>query len=83
MRMRTQSAAIKHIRAHDPDSAITPWALRSMVLSGQIPSVQVGRKRLIDLDTLNLYLSPETESTNINNGDIYGTVRPVRIAKSR
>ena len=44
MRMRTQAEVMKFIKEHDPDTALTPWALRGMVLSGKIPSVQVDRQ---------------------------------------
>lgn len=80
MRMRTQAEVMAYIRESDPDTALTPWALRSMVLSGKIPSTTVGRKRLIDLDTLELYLSPAPEpEPNSELG--YGTIRPVNIVK--
>ena len=58
MRMRTLPATMKVIREADPDTAITPWALRNMVLSGEIPTVLVGRKRLIDVDKLPEYMTP-------------------------
>jgi len=79
MRMRTQSEVMKHIRQDDPDTAITPWALRSMVLSGKIPSVQVGRKRLINIDTLPEYLSPTSEPEPPER--TFGVIRPLRMAK--
>lgn len=80
MRMRTLAETMTYIKSQDPQTALTPCALRSMVLSGKIPFVQVGRKRLIDLDTLNDYLlyAPEPTPTA---GESYGTIRPVRIAK--
>ena len=52
MRMRTIDQAITYLRDRDPETAITKNALRQMVKNGDIPSVQVGRKRLIALETL-------------------------------
>jgi len=84
MRMRTKAEVMAYIREHDPDTALTPWALRSMVLTGKIPSVQVGRKRLIDLDTLDNYLSPTpapASDTNTDTNEAYGIIRPIDIGK--
>ena len=70
MRMRTQAEAIAALRRADPECAITPYALRTMILSGRIPSLMVGRKRLIDLDTLQQYLcapAPVSEAAPTNN----------------
>lgn len=80
MRMRTQAKAMEYIREQDPNTSLTPWALRKMVLTGKIPSVQVGRKRLIDLDTLDDYLSPTPEETRDVN-ESYGAIRPVSIER--
>jgi hypothetical protein len=40
----------------DAETAITPNALRRMVVSGQIPYTKAGKKYLIDLDVLFEYL---------------------------
>ncbi|GHV38071.1 hypothetical protein FACS18949_18320 [Clostridia bacterium] len=64
MRMRTQSEALAAVRAEDPDTALTPHALRQMVLSGQIPTVRAGRKYLLDLDRLPEYLAAQCEQAS-------------------
>ena len=76
MRMRTQAEVIKHIKEIDPDTALTPWALRGMILSGKIPSVQVGRKRLINMDMIEEYLSPKSEPEPAQGN--YGVIRPLK-----
>ena len=72
MRMRTQAQALAAIKAEDPETNLTAWALRQMVLTGVVPSVQVGRKRLIDLDRLSEYLTPTAGApvTSITSGTI-------------
>jgi hypothetical protein len=75
-RMRTQSEVMAYIKQQDPQTSLTPWALRNMILTGKIPSIEVGRKRLIDLDTLDRYLSPTPESVSGNKLG-YGNIRPV------
>ena len=56
MRLRTQREALMELHQKDPGSCLTAYAIRSMVLTGRIPTVAVGRKRLIDMDTLPDYL---------------------------
>ena len=55
-RLRTLTETYNHIKDMDPDTAITPNALRRMTVSGNIPCVKVGKKYLIDLDVLFEYL---------------------------
>lgn len=52
MRMRTIEQTAAHIKAIDPETALTKTAIRRMVISGDIPSVKAGQKYLIDLDRL-------------------------------
>lgn len=59
-RMRGIRQAVEEIKTADPKTALTEKALRRLILSGVIPSVVVGRKYLINLDTLERYLSGET-----------------------
>lgn len=51
-RLRTLTETYTYIKDSDAETAVTPNALRRMVVSGHIPSVKVGRKYLIDIDTL-------------------------------
>ncbi len=51
-RMRTIPKAFEEIKQADPNTDLTLRALRLMVNNGSIPTVQVGRKRLVDLDLL-------------------------------
>ena len=51
-RLRTLTDTYKYIKEMDADTAITPYALRRLVISGHIPSVKIGKKYLIDIDTL-------------------------------
>ncbi len=56
-KMRLISEAYKAIKEDDPNTALTMNALRCLVRNGEIPSVQIGRKRLINYDNLLQYLS--------------------------
>ena len=54
--MRTINEAAVFLQQADPDTAVTKTALRRLVTSGQIPSVRVGAKYLIDLSALDEFL---------------------------
>jgi len=56
-RMRTLSEAMSYLRIQDPETCITPYALRRMVKSGTIPVWKSGNKYLINIDALEAYLS--------------------------
>ena len=49
---RTIQQAFECIKTLDADTAITYHALRQLVVSGQMPSMRVGKKYLTDLDVL-------------------------------
>lgn len=48
--------AARWLRETDPGSALNYTALRRLVLTGQIPHVSVGRKRLVALEDVEGYL---------------------------
>lgn len=50
IRMRTIPEAYQELRKADPHTAITYNALRKMVITGRIPHIPVGNKRLVNMD---------------------------------
>lgn len=56
-RMRTLDEAYTELKQLDPHTAVSKYALRQMALSGAIPVVMCGRKRLINFDGLIAYLN--------------------------
>ena len=60
-RMRTIDEAAKWLLENDPETALTKTALRRLVVTGQLPSVRVGQKYLISLETLESYLRGSDE----------------------
>ena len=56
---RTIQQAFESIKAFDAGTAITYHALRQMVVSGQMPSMRIGKKYLIDLDVLTSLLNAQ------------------------
>ena len=77
MRMRTIDEAFKHIKEADPDTKLTRWAFRAMVVDGRIPSNFAGRKYLINIDLLDEYfrLDAEREAEKLAQPEDYGTIR--------
>jgi len=74
-RLRTLTEAIRHIQKIDPATALTHHALRVLVLSGEFRHVSIGKKRLVDIDLLEKYLSgeyvpPERELPQEQSGTI-------------
>lgn len=67
-RKRTLDEAYNELKQLDPDTAYTKYYIRRLALSGAVPTVMCGRKRLIDLDALIEYLNTphETEFTAAN-----------------
>ena len=57
MRARTIREAAYYFRETDPQTCLTETAIRRIIRSGAVPSVRVGRKYLITVETLEAYLS--------------------------
>ena len=72
-RMRTLDGCIKQLKQDDPKTEFTRFALRRMVLSGQISYVKTGNKYLVNYDALVSLLNNGIESQScdsINEPDI-------------
>ena len=72
--MRTIDEAAAFMRRTDPHTAVTKTALRRLVTSGQIPSVRVGTKYLIDLGVLDEFFGGQTAKEQTIQS---GTIRPL------
>jgi len=55
--MRTLEALARHYRRIDPETAITQHFLRKRVISGEIPCVKAGVKRLIAIEDVDEYIN--------------------------
>lgn len=67
-RMRTIQQAAEWIKEADPCSALTRTAIRRLVLTGAIPHVSAGNKRLIALEDVEAYLAGELATQQIDGG---------------
>lgn len=55
-RFRTVEQAYQEIIKLDPETAISKRLVKDLVYSGEVPSIKVGVKHLVDLDCLIEYL---------------------------
>lgn len=55
-RIRTIHQCVVEIKKIDNSSAITEYFIRSLIKSGEIPSIKSGTKVLVDLDCLISYI---------------------------
>lgn len=51
-RMRLISEAYAEIKEADPNTAITMTAFRRLVLDGRIPSIMIGNKRVVSMESV-------------------------------
>lgn len=63
---RTPAKLIEEIKREDPNTGLTLYSIRQMLLSKEIQFIKRGRKYLIDKDSLLEYLST-TANENKNN----------------
>lgn len=63
-RLRTLPQAFEELKREDPDTAMTMRALRRMVNTGELPTVHIESKRLINMPVLFNYLSCSDEQVS-------------------
>lgn len=71
-RMRTLDECYAEIKKMDENTAISKYYIRQLAISGKVPTIMCGRKRLINLDGLIEYISScnSTAHTVIEYGNI-------------
>ena len=68
-RMRTAKKAIEELKMIDPNTAFTERALRRMINNGEIPTFDIGNRKLVNFDNLLSILS-----------DGFGTAQAIRVS---
>ena len=56
-RLRTLPQAFEELKREDPDTAMTMRALRHMVETGEIPTISIYSKKLVNMDLLYEHIS--------------------------
>lgn len=54
---RTIREAAAHFRTIDPQTSLTETAIRTLLRTGAVPSIRVGKKYLVSLEALESYLA--------------------------
>ncbi len=67
VRTRTIKEAAAYFREEDPQTCLTETAIRTLLRSGAVPSVKVGKKYLVSLEALEGYLTGEIKHTKQRN----------------
>ncbi len=69
VRMRFAQDCVEELRREDPDTPISLNYIRALAKQGVVPSVPIGKRRLINFDALCEYLAaPHTEQTPTVSG---------------
>lgn len=55
--LRTLPKAYEAFKAKDPETALTKNYFRTLVKTGAIPSVRLGKNYLLDVETLDAHIS--------------------------
>lgn len=55
-RIRTIESAYREIKANDPNTSITKYYIREIIINGKIPFRKSGKRFLFDMDKLEEYL---------------------------
>lgn len=58
---RTIREAAAYFQENDPQTCLTETAIRTLLRTGAVPSVRVGKKYLVTVEALEAYLTGETE----------------------
>ena len=74
--MRTLDECYNEIKKIDENTAISKYYIRQLAISGKIPVVMCGRKRLINLDGLIEYLLSSGTAEN-NSAAENNRIRPM------
>lgn len=59
VRTRTIKEAVAYFHESDPQTSLTENAIRTLLRSGAVPSIRVGKKYLVSLEALEGYLTGE------------------------
>ena len=66
VRTRTIKEAAAYFRKNDPQTCLTETAIRTLLRTGAVPIIRVGKKYLVSLEALEKYLMSEAESATMS-----------------
>lgn len=77
-RMRTLDECYRELKELDPNTAVSKYFVRRLAISGVIPTVQCGCKRLINLDGLIEYLQTPQSTRPLPDESVQQSVNGIR-----
>ncbi len=60
IRTRTIREAAEYFKSADPQTSLTEYAIRTLLRTGMVPCVRVGKKYLVTIEALEAYLAGST-----------------------
>lgn len=75
VKMRSVSEAYETLKREDPSTAITQSGLRRLVKTGKIPSIRIGRRILVNYNSMLYYLNNPT--VEVIPDQTYGKIRKI------
>lgn len=76
-RLRTINEAVRYLKQQDPETSMTPYFIRRMIVEGQVPTIMAGKKYLVDLDCLLAHLDQQLESDGTSKPLSKGVIRHI------
>lgn len=76
-RLRTINEAVRYLKQQDPETSMTPYFIRRMIVEGQVPTIMAGKKYLVDLDRLLEHLDQQLESDQKTKPQTQGVMRHI------
>ena len=76
-RMRTAAGVLAEIKAEDPNTEVTLHYIRQIIRTNQVPVVNAGRKKLVDVDAVLDHL--QAGAPAVEDKPCTGKIRPIAI----
>ena len=76
-RLRTINEAVRFLKEQDPETSLTPYFIRRMIVDGQVPTVMAGKKYLVDIDALLDYFENQSGENSSPVEPSKGIIRPI------
>lgn len=61
IRTRTIREAAEYFKSVDPQTSLTEYAIRTLLRTGKVPCVRIGKKYLVTIEALEAYLAGASE----------------------
>jgi len=76
-RLRTINEAVRYLKQQDPETLMTPYFIRRMIVDGHVPTIMAGKKYLVDLYCLLAYLDQQLETEQTSKPHPQGIIRQI------